>query len=188
VKSKKMNKNGQLRYTGSKILVHLCTYALVHFILAFCGCSEMSSYSNESLYPDEVSSVYVEMFDNRSFRHGVEYELTDALAKRIEVETPYKVISSRDLADTVISGQIVAVGESVLSSEREIGRALEKEVELRAVVNWKNLKTGELLIDNQIVAASASFSEWQNQDFSYAASLAANNLARRIVELMEKEW
>ena len=62
------------------------------------------------------------------------------------------------------------------------------EVELRAVVNWKNLKTGELLINNQSVSASASYSDWQKQDFLYASNLAANNLARRIVELMEKEW
>ena len=148
----------------------------------------MSGYSNESLFPEEVRSVYVEMFDSRSFRRGVEYELSDALAKRIEAETPYKIISSRDRADTIISGQILSIGESWVSSEREVGRALEKEVEVRAVVNWKNLKTGELLIDNQSVSASASYSEWQNQSFRYASTLAANNLARRIVELMEKEW
>jgi len=148
----------------------------------------MSGYSNESLFPEDVGSVYVEMFDNRSFRRGVEYELTDALAKRIEAETPYKIISRRDHADTVISGQIVQVSESALTSERQTGRALEKEVQLRAVVNWKNLKTGELLIDNRSVSASATFSEWQNQGFRYASALAANNLAQRIVELMEKEW
>ena len=148
----------------------------------------MSGYSNESLFPEEVGSVYVEMFDSRSFRRGGEYELSDALAKRIEAETPYKIISSRDRADTIISGQILSIGESWVSSEREVGRALEKEVEVRAVVNWKNLKTGELLIDNQSVSASASYSEWQNQSFRYASTLAANNLARRIVELMEKEW
>ena len=118
----------------------------------------------------------------------MEYELTDALAKRIEAETPYKIISSRDRADSVISGQIVQVSHSVLSSERETGRALEKQVELRAVVNWKNLKTGELLIDNRSVSAKAPFSEWQNQSFNYASALAANNLAREIVELREKEW
>ena len=183
-----MRNKSQIADTGGRILMQLCTYALGYFILGLCGCSEMSGYSNKSLFPEEVSSVYVEMFDNRSFRRGIEYELTDALAKRIEAETPYKIISSRDRADTVISGQIVQVSESVLSSEREIGRALEKEVGLQAVVNWKNLKTGELLIDNKTVIASASYSEWQNQDFSYAASLAANNLAKRIVELMEKEW
>jgi len=128
------------------------------------------------------------MFDNRSFRRGVEYELSDALAKRIEAETPYKIISSRDRADTVISGQIVQITESVLTRERQIGRALEKEVHLQAVVSWKNLKTGDLLINNKSVSASANYSEWQNQGFGYASTLAANNLARKIVELMEKEW
>lgn len=158
------------------------------FCLGVCGCSGMSGYSSETLFPEDVRSVYVEMFDNRSFRRGVEYELTDALAKRIEAETPYKVISNRSRADTVISGQIVSVDESVLSSERQVGRALEREVRLQAVVNWKNLKTGELLIDNQTVSASASYSEWQNQGFGYASSQAANNLARRIVESMERQW
>ena len=156
--------------------------------LGFCGCGQMRGYSNESLFPEDMGSVYVEMFENRSFWRGVEYELTDALAKRIEAETPYKIISSRDRADSVISGQIVQVSQSVLSSERETGRALEKQVELRAVVNWKNLKTGELLIDNRSVSAKASFSEWQNQGFNYASTLAANNLARKIVGLMEEEW
>ena len=161
---------------------------IVASFVGFCGCAEMNGYSNESLFPKEVGSVYVEMFDNRSFWRGVEYELTDALAKRIEAETPYKIVSSRDRADTVISGQIVSVGESWLSTERETGRPLEKEVELQATVNWKNLKTGELLINNQSVSASASYSDWQKQDFLYASTLAANNLAQRIVELMEKEW
>jgi hypothetical protein len=148
----------------------------------------VSGYSNESLFPKEVGSVYVEMFDNRSLWRGVEYTLTDALAKRIEAETPYKIISSRDRADSVISGQIVSISQFWVSTERESGRALEKEVELQATVNWKNLKTGELLINNQSVSASANYSGWQKQDFLYASNLAANNLARRIVELMEKEW
>ncbi len=161
---------------------------IVAVCLTLCGCAGTGGYSNESLFPEDISSVYVEMFDNQSFRRGVEYDLTDALAKRIESQTPYKIISSRSRADTVISGQITSVGESVLISERETGRALEKEVQLQATVNWKNLKTGELLIDNKSIGASASYSEWQNQGFDYAATLAANNLAQRIVELMEKQW
>ena len=157
--------------------------AAVCFCLAGCG-----GYSNESLYPDEVGTVYVEMFENETFNRGAEYELTDALAKRIEAETPYKIVSNRDRADTVLSGRIVAVDKSVLTVERQTGRALEKDVELRAVVSWKNLKTGKLLIDDKTVDAMASYSEWQNQGATYASSLAANKLARKIVELMEKEW
>ena len=118
----------------------LCFCALC---LGLCGCNGMAGYSNQSLFPEDVRSVCVEMFDNQTFRRGVEYELSDALAKRIEVDTPYKIVSDSDRADTVISGQIVSIGEYSLSTDREIGSVLEKEVLLRAVVNWKNLKTGQ---------------------------------------------
>ncbi|MHC4758005.1 MAG: LPS assembly lipoprotein LptE [Planctomycetota bacterium] len=148
----------------------------------------MGGYSNEFLYPDDVSTVYVQMFDNQSFYRGIEYELTDALSKRIEVETPYKVVSSPERADTVINGKITSVAQSVLSMERETGRPLEREVELRAVVSWKNLKTGQILVNNGTVGASATYSEWQQQSFDYASTLAANNMAQRIVELMETQW
>jgi hypothetical protein len=156
--------------------------------LLSCGCIDITGYSNKPLFPEQLSSVCLEMFDNQSFRRGVEYELSDALAKRIEAETPYKIISSPDRADSIINGQIVSIDESVLSMEREIGKALEKEVQLKAVVSWKNLKTGDLLIDNQTVSAQATFSELQNQDFGYASNIAANNLAQKIVELMQKKW
>jgi len=171
---------------NSQFLIRSVAYALTSCVfLTLAGCA---GYSNTSLYPKDVATVYVEMFDNQSFRRGIEYELTDALAKRIESQTPYKIVSNRDKADTVISGQIVQVKESVLTTERQIGRALEKNVELKAVVNWKNLRTGELLIDNKTAIASASYSEWQSQSFAYGSTLAANSLAVRIVEMMESKW
>jgi hypothetical protein len=156
--------------------------------LGLCGCAGLAGYSDESLFPQDVDSIYVEMFESQSYRRNVEFGLTDALAKRIESQTPYKIVSSRDRADSIISGQILLVGQSVVTIERETGQALEKEVELRAAVNWKNLKTGDMLINNKSVSASAGYSELQNQSFEYASRLAANNLAQRIVELMEKQW
>lgn len=157
-------------------------------IVSVSGCSGLAGYSNESLYPQDIQSVRLEMFDNRSFRRGVEYELSDALAKQIEAMTPYKIISSRDRADSVISGQLVSIRETALTIEREVAEPLEKEVVLTAVVNWKNLNTGRLMINNETITAAASYSEFQNQDFTYASALAANKLARRIVESMENNW
>ena len=179
-----MSKKNQLK--SCRTFALLCFYSLI--LLAFSSCNKMGSYSTKSLFPADVQSIYVEMFDNQSFRRGVEYELTDALAKRIEATTPYKIVSNRNLADTIISGQIIDVGESVLSTERQTGRAMEKEVQLRAEVSWENLKTGELLLDSRSVYASATYSQWQSQGFGYASTLAANNLAKKIVELMENEW
>ncbi len=164
----------------------LLSFAVLGVVLT--GCDDGGGYSTEPLFSDEISTVYVKMFDNKSFERGVEYELTDALAKRIEAETPYKVVSSIDRADSVISGYIGQAGRGILSTERETGRPLENEIVLAATVDWKNLKTGEFLIEAQKTTASATWSEWQNQGMAYGSSLAANKLAERIVELMETPW
>ncbi len=145
------------------------------------GCA---GYSNQCLYPSDIETIYVEMFDNTTFRRGQEYELTDAVAKRIELETPYKIVSDRSRADTVISGKIVSVSEPVLTGEKETGRPLEKQSEIKAEFSWKDLRTGELLIEQQSVSAAASFVEFQQQGFGYATMVAVNRLAERIVEKM----
>jgi len=178
--------NNESRMTGSGRIVWLA--GLTVTIAALSGCAGWGGYSNESLYPDDVTSVRLEMFDNRSFRRGVEYELSDALAKRIEAETPYKIVSSNDRADSVISGQLVSIRDSALTVDREVAEPLEKEVVLTAVVNWKNLNTGRLMINNKTITAAASYSEFQSQDFSYASARAANKLAQKIVEFMENNW
>lgn len=160
-------------------------FILILGLFVLGGCS---GYSTESLFPSDVRSVRVEMFDNQTFWRGIEYKLSNALSKRIEAVSPYKVISNKDRADTVISGQITSVGQNVLVLERQTGRALEKEVRLAAVVNWQDLKTGQMLIDSQVIEASASYSQWLNQSFEYAYTDAANKLAVNIVEQMEKKW
>ena len=156
--------------------------------LALSGCSRMFGYSDESLFPKDIKSVRLEMFDNQTFRRGTEYELSDALAKRIESDTPYKIVTSANRADSVISGRITAIRESALSVDRELGNVLERELQIVAVVNWKNPNTGEFLIERETVRASATYTGRQNQGFQYASALAANKLAEKIVELMETKW
>lgn len=164
--------------------LHFVFCIFILFCAGLCGCG----YTNQSLFPDDIQSIQIKMFDNQSFRRGVEFELTDALSKRIEAQSPYKVVSDADRADSVISGQIVSINESALSTDRQTGRILEKEVQIQAVVNWKNLRTGQMLLNNVTVNSSATYSQFQMQDFLYASDLAANNMARKIVELMEKKW
>jgi maltodextrin utilization protein YvdJ len=169
----------------NRISVFVLAGLMIASSLGFSGCK---GYSTESLFPANVRSVRVEMFDNLTFWRGMEYELSNALPKRIEAVSPYKVISNKDRADTVMSGQIVSIGQNVLVLERQTGRPLEKEIRMAAVVTWQDLKTGEMLIDNLTIEASASYTEWLNESFEYGYTLAANKLAVRIVEEMEKKW
>ena len=68
------------------------------------GCGQ--GYQNGWLYPQDVKTVYVEMFDSGGFRRGYEFELTDASCKLIESRTPYKIVSDRGRADSVLSGDM----------------------------------------------------------------------------------
>ena len=158
---------------------------LLVIITLIAGCS---GYSNQSLYSQDIKSVYVEMFDNTTFRRDLEYDLTDAIAKRIEAETPYKIISNRSRADTIISGKITGIDVSTVTMEPETGRALENQADVVAVFSWKNLQTGEFIVENKEVTATASYVEFQQQSLGYAAKVAVDRLAEKIVELMQTEW
>ena len=153
-----------------------------------CGQGGLCGYTQGWTYPENIQSVYVEMFDSKSFRRDYEYELTNAICKQLEVQTPYKIISDRNCADSILYGYIDAIGSSVIATERETGRALEQEARIYVVYSWKNLKTGELLVDNKRVFGVSSFSEYQEQDFDYAASAAVNRAAEKVVEKMQNSW
>ena len=155
---------------------------------AIAGCDRVTGYSNASLFPEGIRSVCLDMFENRTFRRDVEYDLSAALAKRIESDTPYKIVSDPDRADSTMDGQILTITESVVTLERETGYALEKELVITAAVNWKDLRSGELRLNSQTVKASATYSDFMQQGYSYASKLAANRLAEQIVRAMEEAW
>jgi hypothetical protein len=180
-------RNNQLNGFGFRFVGLAVVFAAIS-IFGGCGRSGLSGYKNTWLYPGNVDTVYVEMFDSASYRRGHEYTLTDAICKRIEAETPYKIVSDRDFADTVLSGQITSIGSGILAMDRETGRPLEHEVQMWVTVSWKNTKTGELLINNETVTASSTYSSQLGQDFGYSAAVAANKAAEKVVELMEEKW
>lgn len=152
-----------------------------------CGTGGLAGYQHGWVYPEEISSVYVEMFDTTNFRRGYEFTLTEAVCKHIEARTPYKIVSDRAAADSILTGTITATS-GILAGERYTGGTLENEAQVQVRVTWKNLKTGRLMLDNEPVFASASYSYQMGQDFDQAANAAITKAAQRIVEKMERPW
>lgn len=151
------------------------------------GCA---GYVNDFPFPQEVKTVYVEMFESQSFRRGLEYELTDALCKQIEVQTPYKIVSERSIADSVIYGRIEQVGEQVLGTDTLTGLAVQNEVNVTVTFTWKNLITGKMYANDAKVSAVASYAmgTTDSQTRDYAGSAAVNKAAEKIVESMQTDW
>ena len=167
-----------------KILIAVILTSVATGLLMVSGCS---GYQNSWPYPEQIQTVYVEMFDTSSFRRGHEYVLTDAICKRIEAQTPYKIVSDRNIADSVLSGKM-GINSSVLATDYYSGKPIEKETLVNVKVTWKNLKTGELLISGERVYASGTYSAQLGQTFEYSVNRAVNKAAVRVVELMENPW
>ena len=69
-----------------------------------CGCVGYR-IGTESLYPCNIHTVYVPVFESDSFRRYLGERLTEAVIKEIELKTPYKVTGDSE-ADSILSGRI----------------------------------------------------------------------------------
>jgi hypothetical protein len=156
---------------------------LVLSLLPACG------YSHQGLYPADVRTVAVPIFENKSFYRGVEFDLSEALAKQIELVTPYKVTSPGG-ADTILQGTIVAVTQTMISRTFEGG--LPEEMETRIVVDfaWKNTRTGQTLRQRQGFAATGRYVATRPIGEAYPTGqhAAVEQLATRIVETLRRDW
>ena len=130
----------------------------------------------------------MEMFESQSFRRGIEFDLTRALTEQLELHTPYRLAGDRRTADTVLSGTIRNVSESVVADQRELDRPVANEVVMMATFSWKDLRTGRYYVEEQKVRVAADYAAMLGASWETAAREAANEMAVRILEAMESPW
>lgn len=160
------------------------------------GCAEdsgglFSGYQAEELFPEDVHTVAVNIFESRTFYRDIEFELTEALGKEIETRTPYKLATGDSAADTVLSGTLVSVEERVLSRGQDTG-AVPQEVQVvaTATFEWKDLRTGDVLRRRGAVQGTGEFipTHPMGQTFEVARHQAVAELSREIVSIMRRDW
>lgn len=152
---------------------------------ALVGCG----YSHTPLFPDDVQTVSVEILENKTFYRGVEFDLTEAIAKQIDLHTPYKVVSS-GRAQTLLKGTILSVQQHQLSRRRRGG--VPQELEMRIVINfqWKNLRTGRVLRDRQGFTRVGRYIPTTPiaEPLETAQHDAVQKLAQGVVSVMRANW
>jgi hypothetical protein len=95
-----------------------------------------------------VRSVSIPIFENRTFDHGVEARLAEALAKELNRVSPYSVTSGGD-ADTTITGVIKAVHRRQLSVNRDSGLGQEMAIEIVVDFQWRDNRTGKTILSRR---------------------------------------
>lgn len=155
---------------------------------AVFGCAS-GSYSGEAAYPADIRTIAVPIFENQSFYRGVEFDLTEAIIKEIETRTPYKVTSG-EVADTILTGTVASVEETTLSRTLTGGITQEVQVVLTVNMEWKDLRTGQVLRRRTAIRGSGEYipTAGVNQPFIAAQHRAVEELSRDIVSLMRSDW
>ena len=161
--------------------------------IAISGCAAYR-FGAASLYPPDIQTVYVPVFESNSFRRNLSELLTEAVCKEIEKTTPYKVVGTPD-ADSVLTAKLTSDTKRVVIEDK-FDQPREVEVNMAIEVRWVNRRgdlvnqgvTKPLPQDLATLSAPGNLVAEYGQSVSTAQLQAIQRLAVRIVSMMETPW
>lgn len=160
-------------------------------VLALSACSSdpHRGYSFTGSRPSDVHTIYVPIFANQTFYHGIEVQLTDAIIKEIQRGTHMTVTSSA-AADTTLSGAISAVNLHALSTSASTGLVQEEALEMVIDFEWRDARTGKPLVARKDFRAVRTFVPelGTNERIELGEHAAVQELAHDIVGELRSNW
>jgi hypothetical protein len=161
---------------------------LIFALLSVGGCGyQMMGVDHASLYRQDIQTVAVPIFLNRTYRRGLETELTRSIIQQLEEHSPYKVVP-KDRADTILEGEIVTAPIDLLNPDSNTG--LPQEQQYTVVINftWKNLRTGDILVQRKNFDQRESFFPTLGESSSVGSTNTIQQLALAVVNEMQADW
>lgn len=151
-------------------------------LLSVVGCG----YTTDSLIRRDIDTISVPVFENRTFRRGLEVQLTQAVIDELNMATHLRVVRSEN-ADSKLVGTITDFKETVLT-KTAADQIMSKEVTVYVQFDWIDLRTGRVLTRQRDVRTTKSYVDPAGENLEFASREAFRGMARRIVRLMEREW
>jgi hypothetical protein len=170
----------------------------VHLMVVVClvsGCRTLGyNVGTKNPYGSDVQTIYVPIFKSEVLRRDLAERLTEAVCKRIESRTTYKIVS-KTTADSVLEGKIIRRTRGVTinngyNDPRQMIGTLSVEV------RWQDRRKRDLLEFDPIAwnvgNAQLSVSEYLVPEFGQSELTAEQSeidkLADQIVNMMELPW
>lgn len=139
------------------------------------------------LYRQDVKTVAVPIFTNRTFYRGVEFNLTKAVINQIESRTPYKV-APRETADTLLEGEVITAGVHTQSRSQIMGLPQEQLFYMTVNFTWKDMRTGQQLVVRHAFEQTSPYYPTLGEDQFAGSQDAIERLALAIVEELQSNW
>lgn len=159
-----------------------------------CGYNQSGSSKNKleggyqwnSLYREDIQTVAIPIFTNRSYHRGVEFQLTEAVIKQLEAHAPYKVVP-RERADTILEGQITDVTSQTLSRDRWTNLPREQQINITVSLLWKDMRNGRILLQRKLEKSAVYYPNLGEGEFVGTQS-AVEKFALAIVQELQADW
>ena len=178
---------------GDRLRTSTSLVSLLAIVATCVGCAGYQ-IGSQTLYPANIRTVFVPIFESDSFRRQLGERLTEAVVKRIESTTPLKVVGRAD-ADSVLQGRLISE-RKILVTENAYDEGRDVEAVWRVEVTWTD-RQGRTIGNNMLqplppvlltITGSGHFMPEAGQSLATAQHDAIERLAKQIVEQMEVPW
>ncbi len=170
-----------------------CALLWCGLLPAFTGCAGYQ-VGQKSLYRCDIKTVHVPIAQSDSYRRHLGEQLTEAIVKEIERNSPYKVVDA-DSADSILNVRIVSETKRVLAENR-LDDVRDIETDFFIQMSWVD-RRGDLIATGPRIPFSptlvnisqtANFVPEAGQSLATAQLEAINRLAAQIRGQMEAPW
>jgi hypothetical protein len=166
---------------------------IVGFLLLIAGCAAYH-VGTQSLYAPDVATVYVPMIESGSYRRDLGERLTEAVAKEIELKTPYKVVGT-PAADSILQIRLLGdkrttLAQNAFDDPRVSASGMFSEV------SWVNRRREPIGTRRMVampdelvnIQSTANLIPEAGQSVATSQQKAIERLAQEIVATMESPW
>jgi hypothetical protein len=137
-----------LRRIGPGLLLLGGIFLLTPACTSWDGHFEICGYTTRPNYDTNIHTIYLPIFENKTYYRGLEFLLDQALQRQIGWKTPYRITSNKAVADTELTGSIISITKNVALISPSNGTRVQEQV-LIVALTWKDLRTGEVLSRRQ---------------------------------------
>lgn len=154
--------------------------------LGACGYTLVGKASN---IPEDIQTVFLQPFENRTARVEVEQFLTQAIADELVTRPRFDLVGTEAEADAVIRGAVTAFRVAPITFTTD-GRAQEYELAIVADVSFRRVpaptgEEGEVIWANDRYQFKQSYEvESPDSDFFDRENLAIEDSAERFADTM----
>ncbi|MFB3430221.1 MAG: LPS assembly lipoprotein LptE [Phycisphaerales bacterium] len=154
-----------------------------------CASDPTNGYAFDSAYDSSVRTVAVPIFDNPTYEHGLEFELTEAIIKEIHRSTPWRVID-RERAQTELSGAITSADLRALGTDSETGLIEQYAYDLGVTFEFRDRRDGRVLVARRNFRAAEAFvpDRLAGERLEFGQRATIDQLARDIVAELRSGW